>query len=169
MSTHLKEFAKNRRKKEKTEVLTARLPKSLYAEFKGYCEGLDLTISEAICLLVKYELANGMDSSVSEVASTNEYAMIQNANHNEIVIDSKINTKNKTKSKTNRFTTTQWQVDGQLPCPCCGLWVNASNFSRHAKQHVTTTQDIFINEKFREKISAMIQAKKAEINEEVNL
>jgi hypothetical protein len=165
MSTHLKEFAKNRRKKEKTDVLTARLPESLYTEFKGYCEGLDLTISEAICLLVKYELANGMDSSVSEVASSNEYTMNQNANHNEIVIDSKSNTK----SKTNRFTTTQWQVDGQLPCPYCGLWVNASNFSRHAKQHVTTTQDIFMNENFREKINAMIQAKKAEINEEVNL
>lgn len=38
--TYLKQFARNNKKKEKTEVLTARLPKSLYADFKRYCDDL---------------------------------------------------------------------------------------------------------------------------------
>ena len=45
--TYLEKFARNRRRREKTEVLTARIPESLYGDFKGYCDELNLSISEA--------------------------------------------------------------------------------------------------------------------------
>ena len=125
--TYLEQFARNRRRREKTEVLTARIPEGLYGDFKGYCDELNLSISEAVCLLVERE-------------------KLAKRSH----------------SNTNRFVTIQWQVDAQLPRPYCGQWLAATNFSRHAKRHLTTTQDIFTNEKFRKKIKEMIQAKKAE-------
>ncbi|WMX58488.1 hypothetical protein [Peribacillus sp. R9-11] len=147
--TYLEQFARNRRRREKTEVLTARIPESLYGDFKGYCDELNLSISEAVCLLIE------------RLAITDEYKM------NDDVVDTNTKVVNKvpkrSNSNTSRFVTTQWQVDAQLPCPYCGQWLAATNFSRHAKRHITTTQDIFTNEKFRDKIKEMIQAKKAEI------
>lgn len=56
--TYLKQFARNRRSKENTKVLTARLPESLYDEFQTYCNELGLSISEAICLLVDKEVSS---------------------------------------------------------------------------------------------------------------
>ena len=47
----LRTVLRNRRRKEKTEVLTARLPKSLYSEFKLHCDELGLSISEAVICL----------------------------------------------------------------------------------------------------------------------
>ncbi|WP_404315505.1 hypothetical protein [Bacillus lumedeiriae] len=63
---------------------------------------------------------------------------------------------------TNRFEVKRWLVNGELPCPECNQWVSASNFARHAKQHDTTTQKIFTDERYMEKINEMIQERTAE-------
>jgi hypothetical protein len=157
---YLEKFARNHRRKEKTEVLTARLPESLYSDFKGYCDELGLSISEAVCLLVEREMS-GNESVSEELAITDEYKM----NDDVVDMNTKVVKTNSRRSGSNskKFTTTQWQVEGQLPCPYCGLWITVTNFSRHSKQHATTTQDIFTGEKYMEKINAMIQARKEEL------
>lgn len=156
---YLEQFAKNRRRREKTEVLTARLPESLYEDFKGYCDELGLSISEAVCLLVEHEI-QGIQGASEELATTYEYKT-----NDEVVIPNTKEVKKPAKrinTNSNRFVTKQWQVDGQLPCPYCSQWIAVTNFSRHAKRHATTTEDIFSNDKFTVKIDSMIAARKIE-------
>lgn len=171
MTTYLKQFARNRRIKENTTVLTARLPESLYGAFKVYCDDLGLSISEAICLLVEREVVSLQSESETAVAieyqtndevikmNTNEYKKMVTANTDKHKVNTTViknNTKTN-KSNTNRFTTKQFEINGELPCPICGEWKTASNFSRHAKGHESTTEEIFTNEKYKEKVKAMIE------------
>lgn len=162
---YLERFARGPRGKERTEVLTARLPGSLYKAFKEYCDDLGLSISEAVYLLVDREM-KGIESAKGEIATTIEYKT------NDDVVDTNINVvdekenivkKNTIRKKTNtsRFTMTKWRIDGELPCPICGEWRNASNFSRHVKeQHNMTTEQIFTNEEYKEKVNAMVEERK---------
>lgn len=175
MASTLQAFAK-KRKKEETTTITARVPNGKYNSFKNYCDDLGLSINEAINLLINVELKE---------ASKNNNIVIQDEQHdlNQVTIDdvindelelnnddeAKVNTKknievkakkNTTSNTEGRFTTKQYQVNGELPCPICGNWENASNFNRHAKKHATTSKDIFTNEKYIEKVSAMIEARK---------
>jgi antitoxin component of RelBE/YafQ-DinJ toxin-antitoxin module len=53
----LKQYAK-KKKKEKTSVITARIPQTMLEKFKEYCDDLDITINEAINFLIKNELEN---------------------------------------------------------------------------------------------------------------
>ncbi|MDR4191063.1 hypothetical protein FO521_30670, partial [Bacillus pseudomycoides] len=53
---YLEKYARNKRRKEKSEVLKERLPHNLYEDFKTYCDDLGLPISEAVCLLVEREM-----------------------------------------------------------------------------------------------------------------
>jgi antitoxin component of RelBE/YafQ-DinJ toxin-antitoxin module len=154
---YLEQFARNQRRKEQTEVLTARLPKSLYNDFKTRCDELGLSISEAVYLLVEREM-KGLDSVSDEPATTIEYKM----NDDVVATNTNVVKKNTRKSKPNtkRFTTIQWKVDGQLPCPVCGEWKAAENFSRHAKVHGMTTDQIFKSEEYEDRIKDMIEAKK---------
>lgn len=156
---YLEQFARNRRRKEKSEVLTARLPESLYSEFKTHCDELGLSISEAVCLLVEHEInTNKIESTTNnytndELATTKECMDVVEAN-------TQVNTiENQKRSNTNtkRFTVKQYEVNGELPCPLCKQWINYSNFSRHAKQHETTTQDIFTNEEHLQQVNEMIK------------
>ncbi|MBT2734107.1 hypothetical protein [Bacillus sp. ISL-7] len=163
---YLEQFAKNSRAKEKTEVLTARIPESLYRDFKDYCDDLGLSISEAVYLLVKREMT-GFEKETQDdesVLYTNE----NNSNDDEykknhFVVETTTNvvkpTTKKISTTTERFTTKQWQVNGELPCPKCGEWVSASNFSRHAKQHGSNTYSIFTNETDLIKINEMIKVR----------
>lgn len=162
---YLERFARGPKGKERTEVLTARLPASLYKEFKAYCDDLGLSISEAVYLLVDREM-KGIESAESEISTTIEYKM------NDGVVDEgvsivKKNTnvlkKNTQRKQTNisRFITKDWWVDGELPCPICGEWKNAKNFSRHAKeQHNMTTEQVLTNEEYKEKANAMVKKRK---------
>lgn len=163
---YLEQFARNKRRKEKTEVLTARLPKSLYEDFKRYCDELGLSISEAVCLLVEREVT-GIESN-TEIATTieihDEYKVnddkdIKSTNvykENTNIVKKNANSFN---SNTNRFTTKPWQVNGLLPCPICEEWRASGNFSRHVKQHGKTTEELFTHEEYKEKIQAMIEEK----------
>ncbi|HDR4595094.1 hypothetical protein VSK70_26660 [Bacillus sp. WOD8 KX774193] len=158
---YLEQFARNKRRKEKSEVLTARLPHSLYEDFKTYCDELGLSISEAVCLLVEREMT-GSDNAFDEVATTKEYIKNTNSSDDEVKTNTKSTTnvvKKNTKennSNTKRFTVKQWVVNDKLPCPICGEWKTAGNFLRHAKTHGMTTEQIFTNEGYREKIELMV-------------
>ncbi|MCR6463200.1 hypothetical protein [Bacillus paranthracis] len=158
---YLEQFARNKRRKEKSEVLTARLPHSLYEDFKTYCDELGLSISEAVCLLVEREMT-GSDNAFDEVATTKEYIKNTNSSDYEVKTNTKSTTnvvKKNTKennSNTKRFTVKQWVVNDKLPCPICGEWKTAGNFLRHAKTHGMTTEQIFTNEGYREKIELMV-------------
>lgn len=159
---YLEQFARNTRRKEKSEVLTARLPQSLYSEFKQYCDELGLSISEAVCLLVEREM-DSVDGAPSEIATTKEYIL----NDDVVVVNTKANTsvvsdvvrkkRNVSRTNTNRFTTKQWVIKGELPCPICNQWASASNFARHAKQHDSTTQDIFTDEENLKRVKEMME------------
>lgn len=171
MTTYLKQFARKQRIKENTRVLTARLPENLYGQFKMYCDDLGLSISEAICLLVEREVAslqsesevsatieNKMNDDVVEL-NTDEYNKTAKMNTNKYTKNTNVVDKNTSTSKANtkRFTVKQFEVNGELPCPICGEWKAASNFSRHAKGHESTTEEIFTNEKYKEKLKAMME------------
>ncbi|MCQ6281059.1 hypothetical protein [Bacillus sp. EB600] len=162
---YLEQFARNRRKKEETEVLTARLPKSLYSDFKDYCDQLGLSISEAVYLLVEREMSGSPKENTSKLNISKPKENTTDDKTIDVVVEpsTKATTqvfkeiaasKEATKS---RFTAKSWEVDGKLPCPKCNQWVSASNFSRHAKQHGTTTQEIFTNERYKERIDRMIK------------
>jgi hypothetical protein len=162
---YLERFAKNGRAKEKTEVLTARIPESLYKDFKDYCDDLGLSISQAVYLLVKREMT-GFEKENQDGESllyTNEYKLnddVYKTKHSVVEMNTNVNTnvvKPTTKATTSRFSTKQWQINGELPCPICGEWVSSSNFSRHAKQHGSNTYSIFTNETYLIKVNEMIQ------------
>lgn len=180
---YLKQFARNRRGKENTKVLTARLPESLYDDFQTYCDSLGMSLSEAIYLLVEKEI-NSIQTetkSLPEVAEKNDDETEMNTGEYKTnTITAETNTisrndtvkansnsaeKNTSKSKTNtgRFTVQPFVVDGKAPCPICDSWFNPSNFARHAKKHQTTTEAIFTEYENKIKIAEMIESKKAEL------
>ncbi|PFQ72492.1 hypothetical protein COK11_27490, partial [Priestia megaterium] len=66
-------------------------------------------------------------------------------------------------SNTKRFTVKQWVVNDKLPCPICEEWKTAGNFLRHAKTHGMTTEQIFTNEEYREKIELMVAELKSNL------
>lgn len=158
---YLEKYARNKRRKEKSEVLTARLPHSLYEGFKTYCDDLGLSISEAVCLLVEREMA-GSDNAFDEVSTTKEYINNTYSSEDEVKTNTKPTTSvvrkntNKNNSNTKRFTVKQWVVNDKLPCPICGEWKTAGNFLRHAKTHGMTTEQIFTNEEYKETIELMV-------------
>ncbi|WP_242303325.1 hypothetical protein [Bacillus cereus group sp. BfR-BA-01495] len=158
---YLEKYARNKRRKEKSEVLTARLPHSLYEGFKTYCDDLGLSISEAVCLLVEREMT-GENNAFNEVATTKEVINNTDSSDDEVKVNTKTTTnvvqKNtkKNNSNTTRFTVKQWEVNDKLPCPICGEWKASGNFSRHAKTHGITTEQIFTDERHREKAEEMI-------------
>lgn len=167
---YLEQFARNKRGKEKSEVLTARLPVSLYSEFKKHCDELGLSVSEAVYLLVEREM-KGNESQSTTNKYINDYKNDVNVNINsdDVVAATTETIKKVFKPKqirrgttTGRFTKTQWEVNGFLPCPICNEWLSGSNFNRHAKtNHDLTTETIFTSDEYKEKILAMIVERKA--------
>lgn len=159
---YLKQFAR-KRNREETEVLTARLPKSLYKDFKRYCDELGLSISEAVFLLVEREMKEAPPQQEPPKETNGNLKHLHKNNDNridDVVTTNTIEYKPKTPKRqgtTTRFTTKKWVIEGELPCPICRQWVSASNFSRHAKQHNTITKDIFTDESYLEIVDEMIQ------------
>lgn len=166
---YLEQFARNKRSKEKSEVLTARLPHSLYNDFKTYCDELGLSISEAVCLLVEREVSSVKpleNTAMNEISTTLERNVntSSNTDNSEVVVkpNTKVNTVKKTsttKPTTNeskRFTTNPWKVNDKLPCPICEKWYAATNFSRHAKDHGTTTEQLLTDEQYKDKVNSMV-------------
>jgi antitoxin component of RelBE/YafQ-DinJ toxin-antitoxin module len=178
----MKQYARNKRNKENTIVLTARLPESLYNSFQKYCEEYGFSLSEAVNLLIDNEVSsietdiepNTKDVKENDVkmkVNTDEYSENTNKDetntlgeNNEIKANSNTVEKNisKGKTNTNRFTVKPFVVNGELPCPICDKWINHSNFARHAKkQHELSTEEFF-NE-YKDQIAKMIESKTAEL------
>lgn len=173
--TYLKQFARNRRAREKTKVLTARLPVSLYDEFQTYCDEIGLSISEAICLLVDKEVSGiqletrdmpieaKTDGDKSKI-NTGEYKINTSSGElNTIERNNAIKAKRNTgKTTTGRFLTTPFQVNNELPCPLCGKWLNHKNYARHADQHGGKSSEQLLTEN-PDKVQAMIESRLAEL------
>ncbi|WP_046176241.1 ribbon-helix-helix protein, CopG family [Domibacillus indicus] len=163
--SYLEKFARNKRRKEPSTVLTARLPESLYEQFKEHCDELGLSISEAIYLLVQREITENMKFTEGSPEYNDEYMKNNHAvvkNTDPIIKHTGRGTVN-----TKRFTVKQWEVEGELPCPICGSWVGSSNFARHARQHNATTKEIFTNEEYLQEVRDMMQQKKSLVAEGV--
>ncbi|WP_050183973.1 hypothetical protein [Domibacillus robiginosus] len=160
--SYLEQFARNKRRKEPSTVLTARLPDSLYENFKEHCDELGLSMSEAIYLLVEREITVNQKTGKESAAYISKHIQSgeEAATNTRPVIKDTI----KMQTNTKRFTVKQWEVDRELPCPICNSWSNAGNFSRHAKKHYTNTQAIFTNQEYIKKADEMVRQRKAEQN-----
>jgi antitoxin component of RelBE/YafQ-DinJ toxin-antitoxin module len=179
---YLKQFARNRRGKENTKVLTARLPESMYDELQNHCDSLGLSLSEAIYLLVEKEVRSIQQEtrSLPKETKTNEDEHKTNTGETNINTNTgEINTLSKnnaikansnspkkstanSKRNTGRFTVKSFIINNELPCPICDTWLNSSNFSRHAKTlHNSNTESIFTE--YKDKVAEMIESKTAEL------
>lgn len=126
--------------KEPTEVMSVRIPKSLHKSFKKHCENYGLGIAEAINILIRNELGDSYKQHLHE----DESNKLQDKLPQKSSSPQRTISKSSPRSNTGRFTTTEYQVDGELPCPICGEWKSHGNFARHVKTtHGKTTQEIF--------------------------
>jgi hypothetical protein len=167
MASTLQQFAK-KRKKEQTTVITARLPNSKYNLFKKYCDDLGLSINEAINLLIEAELKE-VDIIIQNEADVNQVTIddvINDSKDDEEKVNNEDELEVNTKVNNKRFTTKQYEINEELPCPICSTWWKATNYNRHVQKHVKTRKEIFTNEKYQDKIKAMIEARKQYLSDE---
>jgi antitoxin component of RelBE/YafQ-DinJ toxin-antitoxin module len=151
---YLKQFARSPLKGSKTETITSRVPEEMYDEFKKYCKKLGLTLSEAVYLLVKKELEsekgvqkNTVNVPIEEISKQMDTNVVKHVQP-------------KTKTVAPRSLKKQFEIDGKVPCPLCDTWQSSVNFSRHAKSHGLSTEEIFENNK--EKALAMLEKEHVE-------
>lgn len=150
---NLRDYARNNKSKEKTDVLTARLPVSKITAFKQLCDDLGLKVSEAIGLLVDDQLkqnriqkeieVNKEDTNVYQPVSKKETSCIQT-------------------NTDSRFTLAKWKVDKSIPCPICKEWTSYSNYARHtdSKHNGMTPQDVYTNEEYVKIADQMVKEQK---------
>lgn len=149
----LKRYAKDTTK-EPTEVLSLRIPRSIYIKYKKHCEQYGLSLAEATAILIKTELGDAYKApSREDVVRTIQKELPKQSSSLQTV-----SPKKQPHSNTGRFLTTEYQVEGDLPCPICGEWKSSTNFARHVKtNHKKTTQEIFTEN--HEKAISMVKAR----------
>lgn len=158
MMNILKNYARTTNK-EPTEVTSVRIPKSMYKKFKHHCERYGLSITESINILIRNELGG----SLKEVNYEDEPKKIQKqlpleSSSPSVKLPTPPTRSQPRKQNGSRFLTTEYQVNGDLPCPICGEWKSSTNFSRHVKvTHNKTTQEIFTEN--HEKAISMVKAR----------
>lgn len=144
--------------KEPTEVTSVRIPKSLHRSFKKHCENYGLGIAEAINILIRNELGEAHKQHLHE----DESDKLQEKLPQKLSSPQRTISKSSPRSNTGRFVTTEYQVDGELPCPICGEWKSSTNFARHVKtNHKKTTQEIFTEN--HEKAISMVKARTSQM------
>ncbi|PEM64434.1 hypothetical protein [Bacillus toyonensis] len=144
--------------KEPTEVTSVRIPKSLHRSFKKHCENYGLGIAEAINILIRNELGDAYKQHLHEEESNKLQAKPPKKSSS----PQRTTPKSSPRSNPGRFLTTEYQVDGDLPCPICGEWKSSTNFSRHVKvTHNKTTQEIFTEN--HEKAISMVKARTSQM------
>lgn len=162
----LKKMSKKREDEPKNHPVSTRLTDTEFQLFYKLCEETGYSISEAMRVLIQQELKPYDDEPYTPVLKTNTESKQENTtsiqNHTlshtpSTPVVKRSATVNK-RVRPNRFVTTDWMVEDKLPCPLCNGWVSASNFSRHAKQHDMTTQEIF--EKHKDKADEMVKQRK---------
>lgn len=153
----LKHYAKDTTK-EPTEVLSLRIPRSIYIKYKEHCEQYGLSLAEATAILIKTELGDAYKApSHEDVVRTIQKELPKWSSSLQTV-----SPKKQPRSNTGRFVTTEYQVDGDLPCPICGEWKSSTNFARHVKtNHKKTTQEIFTEN--HEKAISMVKARTSQM------
>ncbi|WP_176581293.1 hypothetical protein [Bacillus thuringiensis] len=153
----LKNYAKTTHK-EPTEVTSVRIPKSVHTNFKKHCEKYGLGIAEAINILIKNELGDTYKQpNYEDVSNKLQERLPQKSSSPQMVVS-----KSSSRKQTGRFVTTEYQVDGELPCPICGEWKSSTNFARHVKtNHKKTTQEIFTEN--HEKAISMVKARTSQM------
>lgn len=163
---NLHDYARNKRPKEKTEVLAARLPASAVKEFKELCGDLGMTVSEAVYLMVEDQLAL-KSGDVNENCLQKKFSdnkLLTNSLDDDKIVNKRVNkivNKRKQPTGEKRFTVNNWKVDGEIPCPICKEWTNFSNFARHSKQRHEgmSTKEIFTNEEYVHIANEMLEKK----------
>lgn len=136
----LKRYAKDTIK-EPTEVLTTRVPRSIYNQFKKHCEQYGLSLAEATAILIKTELGASYKAPSHEDVSKPIQKEVPIQTSSLQAVSPK---KQQRSNNTGRFVTTEYRVEDELPCPICGEWKSHTNFARHVKtNHGKTTQEIF--------------------------
>ncbi|MGC3792412.1 hypothetical protein [Priestia aryabhattai] len=152
----LDKYARQSKTKEPSKVLPIRLPESIYEQFRQLCDELGLSMSEAGFLLIREELEDSLyKQTTNEVAMTTE--RIQKPIHLQSTSDTRNNT-GKPSSFSTRWTSINYEIENELPCPICHQWYSKANFSRHAKNHNTTTKELL--ESNEEVVYTMIDERK---------
>jgi hypothetical protein len=157
----LKPYAKKPEKKEKSKTATVRLPLSLLEDFQSYCKDLNLPVSQAVRLLIEYELTG---RKKNENFRTEETQILKQVPEKVIYEKDTVEIPKKTEaaqrekkekrvgvSTGKRFTTKPWEIDGELPCPICGngKWTANGNIDRHFKNdHGTKRREVFNNPEY---------------------
>lgn len=146
---YLDKFARNKKEKEPTQMLTARLPQSVYAGFKDHCESRGLTVSEGIYLLVTKEL-DDVSSNVNtkeQQPDSNEEEKQHTGVIRKITRDSAMFTE-VLNMRDQDIQRKSFEVDGVIPCPLCEKWIAASNFTKHAKRaHELSSLELLVSNK----------------------
>lgn len=152
----LDKYARQSKTKEPSKVLPIRLPESIYEQFRQLCDELGLSMSEAGFLLIREELEDSLyKQTTNEVAMTTE--RIQKPIHLQSTSDTR-NNAGKPSSFSTRWTSINYEIENELPCPLCHQWYSKANFSRHAKSHNTTTKELL--ESNEEVVYTMIDERK---------
>jgi hypothetical protein len=160
---------KNSKKKEsepKTQPVSTRLTENEFKLFYKLCEETGYSISEALRLLIKKEIneeenvlriQKNTDRIQPSTIVNEPYTTVDkpytNVNEPYTTVDKK-----PLRTGSVRFTTSKWNVDNLLPCPLCYTWVSAANYSRHAKGHDLTTQEVFT--KYKDEADKMVHDRK---------
>jgi antitoxin component of RelBE/YafQ-DinJ toxin-antitoxin module len=170
MMGYLRELSRKREQEPKTQPVSTRLTDHEFQEFSKLCSETGYSISEALRILIQQEIKTSDDqlytnriheNTESKQINTESKLVNTYSSSTSTIVSKPSTTVNRTirTGTAQRFTTTEWNVDDYLPCPICGGWVSSSNFSRHAKGHGVTTQEIFT--KHKAKADEMVRIRKS--------
>lgn len=165
----MKQYARNKRNKENTIVLTARLPESIYNKFQSYCEEYGFSLSEAVNLLIQNEVKSienddkkNDDETKVNTGETKVSTNTGQTNTGQKKPNTDTGEKNTGQTNTKRFLVKPFTINEQLPCPICNSWSDQKNFSRHAKSHGFEGTKAFYTE-YMDKVEEMVNQKKGEM------
>lgn len=162
--SRLEEYAK-RHKKEETISAATRLPQRTYKAFKKHCEGLGLTISQGLAVLVNEELKsvnNYVNKSIDETKTKIETEQKTNLQTNVNILraaPAAQRPKRASSSNGERFNTKEFQIGNMIACPLCRKWTSNKNKSRHFRDdHTpsTNTFDVYTNKELAEIARQMV-------------
>lgn len=139
-----------------TRRYNTRLSEDHAVQFEKLCRECNFTPSEAIRLLIVEELKRVRDEGEMMSREMRTYG---DEEATESIQKKAYVSRPKRISTVGRFNTKPWQVDGYTACPVCQTWYSSKNFSRHAKEHGMTTQEIFQDEERRKIADEMVLEK----------
>ena len=167
----LSRYAKGK-KESYTFPVMSRLSEETGAAFRAYCEKYNLSISEAVRLLIENEIkAHSMNELHREAAAADPIgkARMETEKMERIIpLDMAAGTapaaqpaaKKASKGSDDREVVKPYCVKNEkgssvAPCPICGTWSSETNFSpRHTKKHGFPSTAVFYDA-YRDKLNEM--------------